>query len=284
MNDAFEEVFGVAGAFEHVPMPGRTDGAILQDAFTRAVPQSQILADALAATGVHPVDGEIARYKAALLRAVREGDPQTVPVGPERPEGTVSRACCRACESARRAQRPYRRLPGLLTGNYEQGARIKLEYFDLWRYFRCGAYGDDSLDRHALVSIAIARSRQAGCPAVDPRDVVIIGDTPLDVACARDAGVSCLAVATGGFSADALRAAGAETVFESLRRHGCSGEMSDRRVAGACNTPRVAVPLRGTRSQLTPDRSLRATCRRHSRTAVSSQPRVLCPLSRAPCS
>jgi phosphoglycolate phosphatase-like HAD superfamily hydrolase len=51
---------------------------------------------------------------------------------------------------------------------------------------------------------------------VDPRDVVIIGDTPLDVACARDAGVSCLAVATGGYGADALRAAGADTVFESL--------------------------------------------------------------------
>jgi phosphoglycolate phosphatase-like HAD superfamily hydrolase len=46
--------------------------------------------------------------------------------------------------------------------------------------------------------------------------VVIIGDTPLDVACARDAGVNCLAVATGGFSVDALRAAGADTVVDSL--------------------------------------------------------------------
>ncbi len=64
--------------------------------------------------------------------------------------------------------------------------------------------------------VAVARSREAGCPPVDPRDVVIIGDTPLDVACARDAGVSCLAVATGGFSVDALRAAGADLVFESL--------------------------------------------------------------------
>ena len=68
----------------------------------------------------------------------------------------------------------------------------------------------------AAIGIAVARSRAAGCPAVEPRDVVIVGDTPLDVACARDAGVSCLAVATGGFSADALRAAGAGAVFESL--------------------------------------------------------------------
>ena len=217
MNDAFEEVFGVAGAFEHVPMPGRTDGAILQDAFTRAVPQSQILADALAATGVHPVDGEIARYKAAYFARFAEEIQKPVPVDPlqavrYRFKGVLPgvREVLEALDG-----RPDVFL-GLLTGNYEQGARIKLEYFDLWRYFRCGAYGDDSLDRHALVPVAVARSRQAGCPAVDPRDVVIIGDTPLDVACARDAGVSCLAVATGGFSADALRAAGADTVFESL--------------------------------------------------------------------
>jgi phosphoglycolate phosphatase-like HAD superfamily hydrolase len=48
------------------------------------------------------------------------------------------------------------------------------------------------------------------------RATSIVGDTPLDVACARDAGVGCLAVATGGFSVDALRAAGATTVLESL--------------------------------------------------------------------
>jgi phosphoglycolate phosphatase-like HAD superfamily hydrolase len=51
---------------------------------------------------------------------------------------------------------------------------------------------------------------------VDPHDVVIIGDTPLDVACARDAGVSCVAVATGGYGVEQLREAGADTVFESL--------------------------------------------------------------------
>jgi phosphoglycolate phosphatase len=217
MNDAFEEVFGVAGAFEHVPMPGRTDGAILADAFTRAVPQSQILADALSAAGVPPVDGEIARYKAAYFARFAEEILKPVAVDPERPGRHRFKGVLPGVREVLNALdgRPDVFL-GLLTGNYEQGARIKLEYFDLWRYFRCGAYGDDSLDRHALVPVAVARSRAAGCPAVDPRDVVIIGDTPLDVACAREAGVSCLAVATGGFSVDALRAAGADTVLESL--------------------------------------------------------------------
>jgi phosphoglycolate phosphatase-like HAD superfamily hydrolase len=217
MNDAFYEVFGVQGAFEHVPMPGRTDGAILADAFTRAVRQSQIVAGALSAFGMRPVDGAIARYKAAYFRLFAEEIHKPVPVDPGRP---TRRRFKGVLPGVREALDALDRRPdvflGLLTGNYEHGARIKLEYFDLWRYFRCGAYGDDSLDRHALVPIAVARSRQAGCPPVEPRDVVIIGDTPLDVACARESGVSCVAVATGGYGADTLRGAGADTVFESL--------------------------------------------------------------------
>jgi phosphoglycolate phosphatase len=217
MDDAFYEVFGIRGAFDHVPMPGRTDGAILADAFTRALPQSQILADALTAAGVDPVDGQVARYKRVYFERFVEEIRKPVPEDPAKPSRHRFKGVLPGVRAALDALdgRPDVFL-GLLTGNYERGARIKLEYFDLWRYFRCGAYGDDSLDRHALVPVAVARSRQAGCPAVDPRDVVIIGDTPLDVSCARDAGVSCLAVATGGFSADTLRAAGADTVFDSL--------------------------------------------------------------------
>jgi phosphoglycolate phosphatase-like HAD superfamily hydrolase len=198
-------------------MPGRTDGAILADAFTRAVPQSQILADALSAAGVRPVDGEIARYKAAYFTRFAEEIHKPVPDDPARPGRYRFKGVLPGVRALLDALQPRPDVfLGLLTGNYEQGARIKLEYFDLWRYFRCGAYGDDSLDRHALVPVAVARSLEAGCPAVDPRDVVIIGDTPLDVACARDAGVSCLAVATGGYSAAALRDAGAAVVFDSL--------------------------------------------------------------------
>jgi phosphoglycolate phosphatase-like HAD superfamily hydrolase len=217
MNDAFQEVFGVAGAFERVPMPGRTDGAILKDAFTRAVPQSQILADALSASGVRPADGQIARYKAAYFARFVEEIHKLVPADPARPGRPRFKGVLPGVRELLDALhvRPDVFL-GLLTGNYEQGARIKLEYFGLWRYFRCGAYGDDSLDRHALVPVAVARSRAAGCPAVEPLDVVIVGDTPLDVACARDAGVSCVAVATGGYGVDALRAAGAAVVFDSL--------------------------------------------------------------------
>ena len=73
----------------------------------------------------------------------------------------------------------------LLTGNYEEAARLKLEYFDLWRYFSCGAFGDDAPDRNGLLPKALARVAACGGPAASARRAsVVIGDTPLDVACA----------------------------------------------------------------------------------------------------
>jgi phosphoglycolate phosphatase-like HAD superfamily hydrolase len=217
MDEAFHEVFGVQGAFDHVPMPGRTDGAILVDAFVRALPQSQILAGALSEAGVQPVDGQVARFKAAYLARFAEEIHKPVPVDPAKPSRLRFKGVLPGVRELLDAlsSRPDMFL-GLLTGNYKQGARIKLEYFDLWRYFACGAFGDDAVNRHELVPVAIARSREAGCPALDSHDVVIIGDTPLDVACARDAGINCLAVATGGYSVDALQAAGADVALASL--------------------------------------------------------------------
>jgi len=104
----------------------------------------------------------------------------------------------------------------LLTGNFIEGARIKLEYFDLWKYFPCGAFGGDSADRNALVPIAIERARACGLADVRPAEVFVVGDTPSDVECALVAGATPVAVATGGFSVDDLRRSGAEIVFEEL--------------------------------------------------------------------
>jgi phosphoglycolate phosphatase-like HAD superfamily hydrolase len=217
MDEAFHEVFGVRGAFDHVPMPGRTDGAILADAFVRALPQSQILTEALSAAGVHPVDGQVARFKTSYFARFAEEIQKPVPADSTRPSRHRFKGVLPGVRELLDALSSRADMfLGLLTGNYEQGARIKLDYFDLWRYFACGAYGDDAVNRHELVPVAIARSREAGCPALDPHDVVIIGDTPLDVACARDAGITCLAVATGGYSIDALQAAGADMALESL--------------------------------------------------------------------
>ena len=105
---------------------------------------------------------------------------------------------------------------GLLTGNFAKAARIKLEYFGLWRYFPFGAYGDDAPERDRLAEIAIERARARGAPALSPPDVLIVGDTPRDVACAASTGARAVAVATGPFDETTLRASGADVVFADL--------------------------------------------------------------------
>ena len=104
----------------------------------------------------------------------------------------------------------------LLTGNFVEGARIKLEYFDLWKYFPCGAFGGDAANRNDLVPIARQRARACGIPDVPPANILVVGDTPNDVECARVAGATPIGVATGGYSVDDLRDSGAAIVFDDL--------------------------------------------------------------------
>lgn len=107
-------------------------------------------------------------------------------------------------------------LLGLLTGNWHEGARIKLSRFDLYRYFRFGAFGDDAVCRRELAAIALERAAHERGEAFDPQDVVVIGDTVRDVDCAHAVGVACLAVTTGFTKAETLRSAGADHVFDDL--------------------------------------------------------------------
>jgi len=101
---------------------------------------------------------------------------------------------------------------GLLTGNFADAAEVKLAHFDLWRYFRCGAFGEDAHDRNHLVPVALDRARGRGLPDhVDAGQTVVIGDTPRDIACARAHGARVVAVATGEYSVEALE--DADVVF-----------------------------------------------------------------------
>ncbi len=105
----------------------------------------------------------------------------------------------------------------LLTGNWEIGARAKLEPFDLNRFFDFGAFGEDGVRRHELVPVAVERaSRRLGAP-VGTDEVVIIGDTVRDVACGNAHGVPVLAVATGFTPARQLADAGARWIVPDLR-------------------------------------------------------------------
>jgi phosphoglycolate phosphatase-like HAD superfamily hydrolase len=98
-----------------------------------------------------------------------------------------------------------RTLTGLLTGNVERGAQIKLDHFGIRHYFELGAYGSDSADRNQLVAIAAARARLLTGIDYAGDAIVVVGDTPRDIACARHAGVRCVAVATGTIDLETLR-------------------------------------------------------------------------------
>ena len=109
-------------------------------------------------------------------------------------------------------------LQSVLTGNTRPSAEIKLRAFDLDRYldFDIGAYGTDDDTRANLVNVARQRAEKAHGVNFDADATVLIGDTPNDVAAARDSGARIIAVATGKDSAADLAAAGADTVLADL--------------------------------------------------------------------
>ncbi len=136
---------------------------------------------------------------------------------------------------------------GLLTGNVETGARLKLDPFELNQYFTVGAFGSDSEDRNLLLPIAVRRLQESEAISVSYERCVVVGDTPRDVECAQVHGASCIAVATGTYSIDALRKTKADLVIPDLANtrqivdwiskgsgsKGCSFEGAPHRGAGA---------------------------------------------------
>jgi phosphoglycolate phosphatase len=194
MNRACEEVIGHPDALAGIAVAGRTDWIILHDA--------------LRAIGRDLDEDLFTRLRDAYVIHLREEI--------ELPGEGVKAIMpgIRVLLDALEARSDV--FLALLTGNFEQTARIKLEYFDLWRYFRCGAFGDDAKDRNALVPFAIERARGCGIGEVAADAVFVVGDTPHDVACARASGAVPVGVATGSFSVDDLRGSGAEIVFTDL--------------------------------------------------------------------
>jgi phosphoglycolate phosphatase-like HAD superfamily hydrolase len=105
---------------------------------------------------------------------------------------------------------------GLVTGNVERGARLKLERFDLWRRFAVGAFGSDDRDRDRLPEIAIERAGRLSGRRFTGSETVVIGDTPADVQCARAAGALAVAVATGRPTRRELEACEPDVLLDSL--------------------------------------------------------------------
>ena len=113
-------------------------------------------------------------------------------------------------------------IPGVhqsvLTGNMLPIARVKLSSLGLIDYLnvKVGAFGMDDCERWRLVRVALRRASEGLERSLAPKDIVVIGDTPLDVEAAHRAGTRIIAVATGASTVTDLAAAGAEIVLGDL--------------------------------------------------------------------
>jgi phosphoglycolate phosphatase-like HAD superfamily hydrolase len=194
MNRAFAQLYGQPRALDGVAVAGRCDRVIVTDA--------------MRGFGLDATGEEILRLRDSYFEALSEeiGRPVAEPSGVLPGVPSLLDALDRRPDV----------VVALLTGNFAGGARIKLGHFGLWSRFRFGAFGDDHEDRRELVPVALTLARAEGIAIEDPRRVVIVGDTPLDVDCAQAHGVRALAVATGLYDEATLRATGANLVLRTL--------------------------------------------------------------------
>jgi len=192
---ALLEVFGTAGAIHGYSFAGRTD--------------PEIVRDLLHADGL--TDAEIDRGLAALWFRYVENLHAEVGSMRVRPLPGVP-ALVERIERA-----GGETVLGLLTGNIAAGARIKLDAAGLrFQRFRVGAFGSDHAARAELPPIAVERARDLTGVAFSGKEIVIVGDTPKDVACGLHLGVRTIATATGHHPVEELAACNPDHVFPDL--------------------------------------------------------------------
>ena len=194
MTRAFDTTFGITDAFAGEHFGGRTDSYLVSKALQKA--------------GLPDTPEQHERFKQNYLALLAEEI--------EHP-GTGHKGLMPGARELLEALGDHHHLHlALLTGNYRDAAEIKLQHFELWNFFEWGAFSDDSADRNALVPIARSRAETYDIPGEAIERVIVIGDTPHDIECARVAGARSIAVATGGFTIEQLKEAGADEVLTDL--------------------------------------------------------------------
>ena len=180
---AFETEFGLADGTERLKFAGRTDVSLVREFFSHH--------------GITPDATHFERffetYLSHLNQIILECKGEVCP-GVHQFLNELGMA----------ADAP---LLGLLTGNIRRGAEVKLRHYHLWKEFSFGGFAEDSEERDGIAAIAKERGEE----------VLVIGDTPLDIRCARSIGAKVLAVATGGSKLDELQAHKPDLAVEDLR-------------------------------------------------------------------
>ena len=192
---AFRELYDVSADIEEHTHAGMTDPEIAAIVFREVIGREGSESERAEA---------IAAYLSHLDDAVAESSGYEVKPGIE-------------ALLARLAERGV--LLGIVTGNIESAAHMKLARGDLNRFFAFGGYGSDSSDRTELTKRALERGGEVIGKPLDPTAAIAVGDTPRDVAAGHGAGIRVVGVATGVYAVEQLREAGADWALATVE-HG----------------------------------------------------------------
>jgi phosphoglycolate phosphatase len=189
---AFEELYGVEANIEEHTRSGMTDPEITEIIFEEVI-------------GRKGTDEEhaavVAKYLEYMPEAVAESKGYEVKPG-------IAEILPRLADAGI--------VQGLVTGNVEPAARIKLARGDLDQYFTFGGYGSDARDRTEVTQKAIERGGEASGAPLDLAATIAVGDTPRDVTAGHGAGIRVVGVATGAYSLAEQEEAGADWAIEDV--------------------------------------------------------------------
>lgn len=189
---AFRELYGVDANIEEHTQAGMTDPEIAAIVFREVIGREGTAEERSRA---------IAGYLGHLADAVNESSGYRVMPG-------IEALLPRLAEQGV--------LLGLVTGNIEAAAHIKLARADLNRFFAFGGYGSDASDRVQVTKRALERGGEVAGSPLDPEAAFAVGDTPRDVSAGHGAGIKVVGVATGAYSAAQLTEAGADWALETV--------------------------------------------------------------------
>lgn len=190
----FATEFGATDHFERLKFAGRTDVSLVREFFGfHQIPPTR-----------ENFERFFARYVFWLDQILQTSQTQTCPGVWEFIHGLVTL--------------PRPPLLGLLTGNIRLGAQIKLSHFKLWEVFQTGAFADDHEERDQIAAVARERGSRILGKELAGEEILVIGDTPLDIRCGRAIGAKVLAVATGGAALDELQRHRPDWATDDLRQ------------------------------------------------------------------
>lgn len=196
IRQAFASELGIEGRFEEVRFDGKTDPQIIKEILALAEHPNPESEDDIAAV--------CARYVELLQFELEEGQSHVHVLPGVR-------------EVLSELEGRTGVVLGLLTGNVERGAHLKLSAAEISpERFTVGAFGSDAAHRPDLPRIAVLRAARRHGWVPEGDDVVIVGDTPADMTCGNGIGARAIGVATGSYSVAELRRAGADDAFETL--------------------------------------------------------------------